>query len=149
MLWPGSVFILTKDSGANRLGFVWKKRFLTAAGLEVEEAGEAAGELAIVAGFVAVEEFGGFGFVSKGPEGEGGFGGGIEGIRSPLADFVFEGSFFEAPESHFAPVGNGHFFEQGRFDGPRGSNSVWRSVRRRWKARRSSPSRTTVRERTP
>jgi hypothetical protein len=33
-----------------------------------------------------------------------------------LADLVFHGGLFHAPEAELAPAGHGHFFDQGVFD---------------------------------
>jgi len=75
--------------------------------------------LAVVAGFVAVDEIERAGIVAESAEGERGTGGGIlRGVRGfgAFAHFMLHGSLFNAPEPHLTPTGNGHVFDEGGFD---------------------------------
>ena len=60
------------------------------------------------------------GVAAEGLEGQGCAGGvafaASDGIGL-LADLVFHGSLFHAPEAELSPAGYGHFFNQGVFDG--------------------------------
>src|ERR1017187_10764266 len=81
-----------------------------------QEPGEGAIELAVVAGFVAVDEFERTGCVAEGLEGEGGLGGGVDGFVL-FGDLVIESGLFHAPDAHLAPAGNGHGLNERVLDG--------------------------------
>jgi hypothetical protein len=76
--------------------------------------------LAIVARFVAVDEFERAGIVAEGAEGERRSGRGVlfrlRGFGLS-AHFVLHASLLHTPDSHLTPAGDGHVFDEGGFDG--------------------------------
>ena len=78
--------------------------------------------LAVVAGFVAVDEFKRARVVAERAEGEGRDSGGVlMGLRGlGLTNFVLESGFFHAPDAHLAPAGHGHVFDERGFEGSPG-----------------------------
>ena len=81
--------------------------------------------LAVVTGFVAVDEFEGAGIVAESAEGDGGDGGGVLGgferggvrDRGLPAHFVFHARLFHAPDAHLTPAGDGHVLDEGLLEG--------------------------------
>ena len=75
--------------------------------------------LAVAERVVADEQVERAGVAAEGLEGQGGSGGGVFAASDAaglLADLVFHGGFFHAPEAELTPAGHGHFFDQGVFD---------------------------------
>ena len=91
------------------------------AGAHFDEAAVSAEVLAVVTGFVAVDEFEGAGIVAEGAEGEGGAGGGLfgwvqcgrDGYIGLAAHLVVHGGLFHAPDAHLTPAGDGHILDEG------------------------------------
>jgi hypothetical protein len=89
-----------------------------AAGLQGAETGERAFELAVVARFVAVEEFERARFIGQGTEGDEGLGGQVAGLGEfRFVDLLVEAGGLHVPEAHLAPAGDGHVLDQGFFGG--------------------------------
>jgi hypothetical protein len=78
-----------------------------------------AGVLAVVAGFVAMEDVEGAGLVAKGAEGLGGASGWLAGGVG-LVDFRSKTLLFNTPDAHEAPAGDSHILNQGSLIGGEG-----------------------------
>ena len=89
----------------------------------MEEVVDGAVELAVAAGLDAVEELEGFGVVDEGGDGEGDAAGLADLVpflleEGPLADhFEVDGNVLGEPKAAHAPAGEGHFVDEGGFDG--------------------------------
>jgi hypothetical protein len=105
------------------IGFVWQKHFflflLFAAGANLIEALDGAGELPIKAGFVAIEDVEPAGTVAQGAIGERGLRGLVLVLVEIgfIADFMGECRGFEDPDAHQTPAANGHGLDESALGG--------------------------------
>jgi hypothetical protein len=72
--------------------------------------------LAVVAGFVPIEEIEGAGPIAEGAKGRGGAGAWVDGRGIVFIHFDFEGEFLNGYRAHEAPAGDGNIFDQGALD---------------------------------
>ena len=77
--------------------------------------------LAVVTGFVTIDEFEGAGIVAESAEGDGGAGGGLlAGVqccrvrhRAQPVHLVLHARLFHAPDAHLTPADDGHVLDEG------------------------------------
>jgi hypothetical protein len=103
--------------GNDRQGSGTDEACLSHIGLsQFQQEGEGAGELAVEAGIVAIEEIEGAGPIAEAAKGQGGAGAWLRGRGGMLVHFDLHSGFLNRQKTHKAPARDRHVFDQGALD---------------------------------
>ncbi len=88
--------------------------------LQISELGEGSGELAVIGGVVAEQEFGGESYIARASEGRNRANGGRSDQFILQCDVTIESRLLDAPDSQLTPARSGHGFDQRELRGRAG-----------------------------